>query len=118
MAVICLAGCQTRFQDERTIDFEVKGDIRTLIVDPQAGERTLTVSAKANKAIDVYIYLEENQEEAERMITLKKPSDVVLATAENTTDVNLTAKLPSNKSACVMFHAPDEGITVDVKMHD
>lgn len=115
---LCLAGCQTRFQDDRTIEFVANGDIRTLIVDAQPDERTLSVAAKSNKSIDVYIYLEENQEEAERMITLQKPSPLVLAQAENATAIDLTAKLPANKSACVMFHADGPETTVDLSMHD
>ncbi|WP_442481523.1 hypothetical protein [Aeoliella sp. SH292] len=117
-ATLCLAGCQTRFLDQQTIDFAEAGEISTFVVPPTTGERTLQVSAKSNNAIDVYVYLEENQEEAERMITLEKPSDLVLAMAENTTAADLTAKIVPNKSACVMIKADSGGTKVELKMND
>jgi hypothetical protein len=109
-ALLCLAGCQDRFVDERTITFEKNADLRTLIVPASTAERTLHVS--------VHVFLEENQEEAERMITLQKRSDLVLAEAEDTTKVNLKAKLPPNKTACVMIHAGNDATKVELMMND
>jgi hypothetical protein len=117
-ALLCFAGCQDRFVDERTITFDKNADIRTLIVPATTGERTLYVTANSDNPIDVYVFLEEKQEEAERMITLQKPSDLVLAKAEHKTNVNLKATLPPNKSACVMIGTEGEEAEVELSMHD
>lgn len=116
--LLCFAGCQDRFVDERTITFDKNADIRTLVVPATSSERTLFVTANSDKPIDVYVFLEENQEEAEQKITFQKASDLVLAKAEDTTKVNLKATLPPDKSTCVMIRTDGVEAQVELSMHD
>lgn len=69
--------------------------------------------------VDVYVYLEENQDEVERLLTLGKGGTLMITGVEDTEDVNLIAPVPSGKTAIVMIRNMSRDIAdVDLKMAD
>lgn len=118
LSLLVLVGCQTRFSDVRMITFEAPGEISTLIVDAAPRERQLSVEASANYPIGVYVYLEENQDEAERFITLGKESELLIGKAKGATEVDLTATIPTDKTAIVMVVSTKADTNVDLSITD
>ncbi len=120
LLVVCwVAGCTPRFNDHRQFQLEV-GEISTFIIDGVARKRELRVTGNSTGGtIDVYVYLEENQDEAERLITLGKSGTLTIAGVENAAEVNLIASVPAEKNVIVMVrNSSREVADIDLKMTD
>ncbi len=77
------------------------------------------VGSATGGKLDVYVYLEENQEEVERLLAFGKGARLMITGVEDATEVNLIAPIPAEKTAIVMVRnqtsVPAE---VDLKMAD
>ena len=116
--VALLSGCEAKFKDTRTINLVPEDDNYPLIIDAASKNRMITVKATADVPISAHFYLEENVDEAERMITLAAPSDLIIAEVKDTKEVDFEAPLPADKSAIVWFRAPGKTATIKIDMHD
>ncbi|MGI9455147.1 MAG: hypothetical protein ACR2NU_01210 [Aeoliella sp.] len=96
-----VVGCSSRFHDKRNETLEVGAVVDYAI--PATGQaRSIHVTATVvGGPVDVYVYLADDQDEAQRMITLGKPSDTFLTSSEATNNVDVTAEIPPNQEAFV-----------------
>ena len=117
LALVPLAvGCGGyRLHDERVLTLEV-GEIRTIAVAAVDVEQTIHIEARAAEAtFDVHVYLPEHEEEIERSLTLGKPAENLLASAEGVTESTLSATIPAGKEAIVrLYPAERKQTTVNV----
>lgn len=108
LLALVVVGCRARLDDTRTFTLPV-GEIDTFYIDAIDAPRTLRVNAQSTDGtIDVYLYLESNQEEVERMITLGKDSELVLASSGASNDVALQATIPPKETAVVMVRSASQ----------
>ena len=99
--IVCLAGCAPQLADDRNVSLEI-GEIKTVAVAPINREQTIRISARSPGApISIHVYLPEHEEAIERKITLGKPPENLLASAEDVEEVELAAKVPANEEAIV-----------------
>ncbi|QDU57138.1 hypothetical protein [Aeoliella mucimassa] len=112
--IVVMAGCQARFSDTRTFTLDPTGeDIQEVYIDGISSDRTITVTATADAPIDVYFFLEDDFDEVTRMITLGKPTDLVMAEVKGASQINLSATVPAEKSAVVYFRAADKKASIE-----
>ena len=96
-----ISGCGPSLHQHHTVTLEV-GEISVFVLDAAGVEQTVRVTAKSPGApVSVYVYLNENDAEVERKITLGKPSDLILSSAEESEEIAIDAKIPANKETAV-----------------
>ena len=107
LLISILLGCEARLQDQRTITLEI-GEIQTILISAVDHEQTLKVIASSPDAIiNVHIYLQENEQDIERSITLGKQPENVLAQSITVEQIDLEAIVPANKEAVVRFYSAE-----------
>ena len=107
LLISILLGCEARLQDQRTIILET-GEIQTILISAVDHEQTIKVIASSPDApINVHIYLQENEQDIERSITLGKQPENVLAQSITVEQVELEAIVPANKEAVVRFYTTE-----------
>lgn len=110
-----MTGCGPSLHQHHTVTLEV-GEISVFVLDAVGVEQTIRVTAKSPSApVSVYVYLNENDAEVERKITLGKPSDLILSSAEKSEEIAIEAKIPANQEAAVrIMSASRETANVDL----
>jgi hypothetical protein len=107
LLITILLGCEARLQDQRTITLEI-GEIQTILISAVDHEQTIKVIASSpDVPINVHIYLQENEQDIERSITLGKQPKNVLAQSIAVEQVELEAIVPANKEAVVRFYTTE-----------
>lgn len=117
-ACLVIVGCEAKLSDQRTITLPEPGEIEYLIVDKVDHQREIKASATANNPIDLFIYLDEDRDEAERFITLSKLSDIVLDRAEGTPTPNVAATIPPGKDAMIMIRSNKPNTDVELSLSE
>jgi hypothetical protein len=107
LLITILLGCEARLQDQRTITLEI-GEIQTILISAVDHEQTIKVIASSpDVPINVHIYLQENEQDIERSITLGKQPKNVLAQSIAVEHIDLEAIVPANKEAVVRFYTTE-----------
>lgn len=111
-------GCNPSLDAEEAFQLEV-GEIATFIVDAAPRSSNLKVNAESNGSpISVFVYPQEFEEEVDRMITLGKPSDLVLARETEAESIGLVVPIEANQKTAVRVHnAGREVARVKLTMH-
>ncbi len=119
VALGMLTGCMARFYDHREFVLDV-GEISTFVVDGISRKRVLRVMGAATGGkVDVYVFLEENQAEVERLLTLGKGARLMITGVEKTNELGLVAPIPADKTAIVLVrNMSSQPAEVDLKMSD
>ena len=115
-AIILVAGCQSKLNVERTVDFDAGLDTY-IDIDPPKYDQTLSITVTSDTPIDVYVYLKKDKEAAQRDAMLgKKNSSVVLAGKEKVQSDTLEAKVPAKEPAVVMIRSSSKAGTAKLKI--
>lgn len=103
-SALAAIGCNGGLNAEEEFQLEV-GEISTFIVDPAPRTSNLKVQAESTGApISVFVYPQEFDEEVDRMITLGKPSDYVLARETDAQSIDLVVPVEANQETAVRIH--------------
>ena len=103
--VVGLVGCAPRLVDDREVSLEA-GDVTSISVPASTADQTVTITAtSADVPIEVNVFLKEHEDEVERMLTLQKPTDKLLASATDSKSVSLQVAVPANQEALVRIHS-------------
>ena len=115
--VLCVAmipACRTRLNDERTVNLDPAKTV-TLRIEPVNREQKVKVEAKsAEIPFDLYIYLKEDELEAEKNINLRK-KDKILEQKTKTQEAALEVTIPAQKAGIVRLYSGKK-TAVTVKM--
>jgi hypothetical protein len=107
-------GCQSRLNDQRTLKLD-SGLDSIITLDAPRYDQTVAVTVSADVAVDVYVFLEADREEAERQVAFGKKSPKFLADREKMQEGTLEAKVPAKQKALVLVRSTKSG-TATVKI--
>ncbi|HEY8504778.1 MAG TPA: hypothetical protein VIL46_09365 [Gemmataceae bacterium] len=112
-ALLLLAGCSPRLNDERTFALE-PGEERTLTIDPIDRDQTVKVRVDSpGVPVNVYCFLEKDRGEVEKAVGAPRPSDKVLARKEKAEAAELEVAVPAGERAAILL-TPASGKTANV----
>lgn len=98
---LLLSSCGPTLSHQQDYSLAV-GEFLEIPFDPITREQTIKIVAKSpGKLIKVHVYLSEDKAEVNRMITLGKPVENLLASQEEAEEVALEATVPANKEVVV-----------------
>lgn len=115
LSLLTLVGCETKLSLEKTYTIS-PGSVQSLTVDSVSREQQLKVTAEADNPISVFVYLEDDKDEVQSKVDSNLTSEKMLANAKDTTEVDLTATVPANKTAIVDVTARSPDTTVTMKL--
>jgi hypothetical protein len=105
---LALAGCQSRLNDQRTINID-SGKDSFITLDAPRYDQTVSVTVSADVPVDVYLFLEKDQAEVDRDVTLGKQSSKVLAAKEKVQNDSLEGKVPAKQKPVLMIRSTKSG---------
>jgi hypothetical protein len=112
-ALVVLVGCGKKLNMEQTFDLPIEG--KQFVLEPVSSEQKIKVTAKADAAVSVYIYLEKHKEAAEQQILTRKFANI-LQRQEKTDNASLEATIPANEAAVVRVGRASKGTKVTLRI--
>ena len=110
-----LFGCGPTLSHTKDYSLAV-GEIIEVPFEPISREQTIKVVATSpGKPIKVHVYLADDAEEVDRMLTLDKPTDLPLASQEDAEEITLEATVPAGKEVIVRLQ-PMGSTSADVNL--
>jgi len=110
-----IVGCGGGLNEQKTVEMNA-GDIKTFVIDPAKTQKTLKVDVQATGGpVDVHVYLDEDERDAEKAIMFQSTSPKVLAGKYKVENVQLEAPIPAHKAFTVRIAAVKKA-SVKVKM--
>jgi hypothetical protein len=104
VALVLLAGCQTRLNDSRTLDITA-GDTVEMPIDGPKYDQMVTVSVASDQPVHVHVYLKKDELAVRESLNIGKPSNLVLAAKKGVTNDALEVKVPAKQEFVVRFDA-------------
>ena len=102
---VWIGGCDAQLADSRDIVIE-PNDIRTLVLEPAANEKTVSVKAiSENEPFHLHIYLIGDETAIDQAVTIGQESDKALAGGMNKSEFSVTAKIPGGKEAGIRLQS-------------
>jgi hypothetical protein len=115
LALLLAAGC-ARLNVEQSLTVGAHAQ-KSLIIDASSREQNVQVHVTAATPVGVYCFLEKDQSDAERAVTLHVASPKILASAEKSTAADLEFTVPANNPTVVLVsNADDQSVTAQVKI--
>src|SRR5262245_2402753 len=103
MAVLNLAGCQSRLNTKCTVEV-TPNEYKQLLIDPPMYDQLVTVEFTSNSdPVSVCLCLGQDIDAVMLKLDTGKLPDAVLAKQENTKSGTLEAKVPEKTRAAVIF---------------
>jgi hypothetical protein len=103
LVILPQAGCQKKLNDERTVVVE-PGEEKLIIADPASRDQAVNVSWNSSGTpVSVYLYLEKDQKEAAKAITLGNASRSLLGKKEQSESGELEVQVPAGEKITVML---------------
>ncbi len=113
--LVLAAGCMAKLNTEKTLNLS-PGQPEGLAIEKVSKTQSINVSAKAASGkFSVYVFLEKDQNEAEKAIHSGKVNDKIIAHQQKTDSAEFKAAIPANEAAVVMV-AAEEGKKAEVKL--
>ena len=116
---IMIAGCQSTLSFEKQYTL-TPSDIISLPIDAVGVEQTIHVSASStdDAQFAVHVYLAKDEDAAEREITTGATTDLILGSATDITNANVSATIPANEGSVVRISAQGNAVTVNVAINN
>ncbi len=94
-------GCTPRLFDQREVSLQL-GEVVSIPIGAVGHEQPIRVTASSPDApINLQVFLAKDEPHVERMLTLEKPTDKLLAYKENSEQITLEAIVPANEEVIV-----------------
>jgi hypothetical protein len=114
LILVIAAGCQSRLNVERPIKLD-QGKDHFVNLDAPKYDQTVALTLTSDVPVDVYVFLERDQDEVDRLVTLGKSSEKLLASRTKVQSDSLEAKIPAKERAVVMLR-PSKSGTANLKI--
>jgi len=116
LALLGSAGCQ-KLDSERSIHLDA-GEVQIIRIGPPRSDQKVTVVVDSPRSsINVYLVLEQDQEEAKQALLLdRKLPQLPLAGKEKTNSATLEATVPARNGFAVMLSGAEKATDVKLKV--
>jgi hypothetical protein len=113
---LAMPACRTVLNADKSFDLG-PGEKNTLTIDAASKEQRIKVEVTSTAApVNVYVFLEKDQQAAETDIRAKKQSSKVLASQEKTEGVTLEPTIPAGNPTVVLVTSASSSKTAKVRV--